>query len=156
MRLDRIFGSFRSLAILAVCGATLSAVPMRAQDAPPPPPAGQDNQGPPQGGRRDSAEMQARHLQMMTKQLNLSPDQVTQIKAIDNDQMSQMQALRSDTSTSRDDKRAKMATIHQASSDKIRAVLNDDQKTKYDAMEARRRNHMGDRGNGDAPPPPPQ
>ena len=100
MRLDTIFGSFRRVAVLAACGAALSAVPMRAQDAPPPPPAGQDNQGPPpHEGRRDPAEMQARHLKMMSKQLNLSPDQVSQIKAIDDDQMSQMQALRSDSST---------------------------------------------------------
>jgi periplasmic protein CpxP/Spy len=50
-----------------------------------------------------------------------------------------------------------MMAIHQASQDKIRAVLTDDQKTKFDAMQAemkaRRESHEGGQG---APPPPPQ
>jgi Spy/CpxP family protein refolding chaperone len=73
--------------------------------------------------------------------------------------MTQMRALRDDTSTSRDDKRSKMMTIHQASQDKIRNVLTDEQKTKYDAMLAqmqqRRHNHQGGQGGEDGPPPPP-
>ena len=97
-----------------------------------------------------------RHIEMMTKRLNLTPDQVTQIKAIDADTMSQMKALREDTTTAKADKRSKMMEIHQASQDKIRNVLTDEQKTKFDAMQAkmkaRRQNHRGGAG---APPPPP-
>ena len=157
MKLHALPRNLRSLAFVAVCGATLSTMPMLAQDNSAPPPPAQDGQGPPQGGHRDPAQMQARQLQMMTKRLNLSPDQVTQIKAIDDDQMTQVQALRSDTSTSRDDKRPKMMAIHQASTEKIRAVLNDEQKTKFDAMEAHRRDRMQGGGDGQgAPPPPPQ
>jgi Spy/CpxP family protein refolding chaperone len=74
---------------------------------------------------------------MLTKRLNLTPDQVTQVKAIDADQMSQMKALRDDTTTPKADKRSKMMEIHQASQDKIRNVLTDEQKTKYDAMQAK-------------------
>ncbi len=157
MREITMLGSVRRLAMVAVCGAamtaTLSAVPLAAQDAPPP----QQGGGPPEGGRRDPAEMQARRLQMMTKQLNLSPDQVTQIKAIDDDQMTQMHALHDDTSTPQADKRTKMMAIRQASMEKTRAVLNDEQKTKFDAMEARHREHgRGEGQGGDGPPPPPQ
>ena len=89
--------------------------------------------------------------------MNLTPDQVTQVKAIDDNSRQQMMALRSDTTVAQSDKRAKMMAIHQASQDKIRAVLNDEQKTKYDAlqaeMKARRESHEGGQG---APPPPPQ
>jgi protein CpxP len=77
---------------------------------------------------------------------------------IDDNSRQQMMALRSDTTVAQSDKRAKMMAIHQASQDKIRAVLNDEQKTKYDAlqaeMKARRESHEG--GQGAAPTPPPQ
>jgi len=47
--------------------------------------------------------------------------------------------------------------IHKASTDKIRAILTDDQKTKYDALQAEMQEKMKERRQGgDAPPPPPQ
>ena len=156
MRLQAFPATLQRFTLVALCGATLSVVPLMAQDnSAPPPPAGQDAQGPPQGGRPDMAQMQAHHLEMMTKRLNLTPDQVTQIKAIDDDQMTQMQALRADTSTSREEKRPKMMAIHQASNEKIRAVLNDEQKTKFDAMQAKHREHGNGGGDNQGPPPPP-
>ena len=42
---------------------------------------------------------------MLTKQLDLTPDQVTQIKAIDDDSRKQMMALREDTAIPQADKR---------------------------------------------------
>ena len=147
------------MAVLALCAATLSASPMLfAQDNTAPPPQQQDNMGPPPGGHGRGMRG-GRQLEMLTKRLSLTPDQVTQVKAIDDDQMSQMKALRDDTSTSKEDKRSKMMAIHQASQDKIRNVLTDEQKTKYDAMLAkmqqRRHNHQGGQGGDDGPPPPP-
>lgn len=167
MRLHPKIRRMRSLALVAVCSAAFGSMTLAAQDngAPPPPPAAQDNQGPPPPpppgeGRPDPAQMQARHLEMMTKRLNLTPDQVSQVKAIQDDGMNQMQALRSDTSTPREEKRAKMQSIHQAQTEKVRAVLNDEQKAKFDAMEAKRRSRMhghgGDMGGQETPPPPPQ
>lgn len=139
-------------AMLALSAALLCSMPMVAQDnsAPPPPP--QDNAGPPpQGhmGRRGGD----RELKRMTKELNLSPDQVSQIQAINQDTGKQMMALHDDSSLSQDDRRSKMMDIRKASQDKIRGVLNDDQKTKYDAMLQRMREHR--RGGNDGPPPPP-
>lgn len=147
------------MAVLALCAATLSASPMLfAQDNTAPPPQQQDSMGPPPGGHGRGMRGE-RQLEMLTKRLSLTPDQVTQVKAIDDDQMSQMKALRDDTSTSREDKRSKMMAIHQASQDKIRNVLTDEQKTKYDAMLAkmqqRRHDHQGGE-DGPPPPPPPQ
>ena len=77
-----------------------------------------------------------RQLEALTKKLNLTPDQVTQVKAIDDDTKKQSMAVRSDASLASADKRGKMMEIHKAAQDKIRAVLNDEQKTKYDAMQA--------------------
>ena len=141
-------------AILALCTTALSSVPMMAQDNSGAAPQQQDQAGPPRGGRGGGE----RQIEMLTKRLNLTPDQVTQVKAIDDSSRQQMMALRSDTTVAQSDKRAKMMAIHQASQEKIRAVLNDEQKTKYDAlqaeMKARRESHEG--GQGAAPPPPPQ
>ncbi len=141
------------VALLAACTSAL-AVPMHAQDAPPPSYQGQG--GPGRGG----PEQQQRQLDMMTKQLNLTPDQVTQIKAIQADGRTKMMAMRDDTSMSQDDKRSKMMSMRQDEQGKIRGVLTDDQKPKYDAMLQQmqeRRGGGGYGGNGGAPPqPPPQ
>ena len=146
--------SMMRVTMLALCTTLLGTVPMVAQDntapPPPPPPSGQ---GTWQGGHGGGGEHQ---LEMMTKQLNLSPDQVTQIKAINQDTMKQAMAVRDDSSIAQADKRTKMMDIRKASQDKIRGVLNDDQKTKYDAMLAEMREHRGNHQGGDnAPPPPP-
>ena len=157
MKITTFHKSMMRAAVLALCTATLSTAPMLvAQDnaAPPPPSQQQDNMGPGgPGGRRGGG----RQVERLTKQLNLTPDQVTQVKAIDADTMAQMKALRDDASTAQADRRSKMMEIRQASQDKIRNLLTDEQKTKFDAMEARmkarRQNRQG--GEGAAPPPPP-
>ena len=142
-------------AALAFSGAMLFALPVMAQDTAP--------QGPPPDGHMGprGAGMEEHQVEMLTKKLNLTPDQVTQLKAIDDDTMKQAQAVRADTSLSRDDMRAKMMDIHKASQDKIRALLTDDQKTKYDALLAERKAKMQERmqnrnGGGTPPPAPPQ
>ena len=94
--------------------------------------------------------MRGNQVEFLTKKLNLTPDQVTQVKAIDADAMSQMNLLRSDTSLTPDEKKPKMRAIHQASQDKIRALLTDDQKTKYDAMLQAQQNRRGQGGPGGA------
>jgi protein CpxP len=99
--------------------------------------------------------MEERQVEFLTKKLNLTADQVTQVKAIDDDSRKQMRALREDTSTPGSDKRDKMMDIHKASQDKIRAVLTDDQKTKFDALQTEMREHRGNRGGGPGGPPPP-
>jgi Spy/CpxP family protein refolding chaperone len=101
--------------------------------------------------------MRGNQVEFLTKKLNLTPDQVTQVKAIEDDSRKQMMALREDTSIAGADKRAKMMDIHKAAQDKIRALLTDDQKTKYDALQAEMRERMENRhgGPGGPPPPPP-
>jgi periplasmic protein CpxP/Spy len=138
------------VAVLAIGATALSALPAMAQDpSAPSPPQGQA--GPREGGR---GGMRGHQVEFLTKKLNLTPDQVTQVKAIDADTWKQAKALQEDTSIAGPDKRTKMMDIHKASQDKIRALLTDDQKTKFDALEAEMREHRGNRGGGDGPPPP--
>jgi Spy/CpxP family protein refolding chaperone len=101
-------------------------------------------------------------LAHMTKRYKLTADQQSQIKPILQDEQQQMQSMRSDTTSSREDKRAKMQSTHQASTQKIEAVLTDEQKQKFEAdqqkMQERRSEHMhgGGQGSGDAGQPPAQ
>jgi periplasmic protein CpxP/Spy len=136
------------VAMVALCSAALCAIPMMSQEAAPAAPQGQ--MGP--RGRN----MEGRQLEMLTKKLNLSADQQTQVKAIDEDTGKQMMAVRNDTSLSQDDKHAKMMDIRKSSQDKIRGILTDDQKTKYDAMQAEMKERMKERQQGGAAPAPPQ
>ena len=106
-----------------------------------------------QHGGHDQGQREEHQIAFLTKKLNLTPDQVIQVKAIDDDARQQMMALRNDTATPKADKRAKMMDIHKASQDKIRAVLTDDQKTKYDALQAEMREHRESREGGQGAPP---
>jgi Spy/CpxP family protein refolding chaperone len=94
-------------------------------------------------------------LAHMTKRYKLTADQQSQIKPILQDEQQQMQSMRSDTSTSREDRRSKMMSLHEATNQKIEAVLNDDQKQKFEAdqqkMQQRRAEHM--KGGQGGPPP---
>lgn len=128
---------------------------MVAQDASAPAAGQGTEQGPPQGGRRNPAEMEQRRLEMMTKQLGLTPDQVTQVKGIMDAQRQEMMANRS-SSASPEDRRAQMMAARDATQGKIRAVLTEEQKPKFDAMEAKMKARMQERNGGqDGPPPPP-
>lgn len=104
-------------------------------------------------------------LAHMTKRYKLTADQQSQIKPILQDEQQQMQSMRSDTTTSREDKRSKMMSMHQADQQKIEAVLTDEQKQKFEAdqqkMQERRAEHMhggaeGAPPSGGQPPAPPQ
>jgi Spy/CpxP family protein refolding chaperone len=114
----------------------------------------QDQQAPP-AGRRGGPMNAERQIEQMRQQLNLTDDQVNQIRPILADSQKQMMALRGDSTVSQEDRRAKMMSIHQDSIAKVKAVLTDAQKTQYEQMIAKqmqeRREHMG--GNGGAPPP---
>jgi Spy/CpxP family protein refolding chaperone len=151
MKMTMLRKAILQVAIFALGLTVLSALPAMAQDpsAPPPPPQGQA--GPRHGGMRGN------QVDFLTKKLNLTPDQVTQVKAIDQDTWTQMKALREDTSVAGPDKRTKMMDIHKSSQDKIRGLLTADQQTKFDALQAQmqeRREHHG--GGPGGPPPPPQ
>ena len=94
-------------------------------------------------------------LQHLTKALDLTSDQQSQIKPLLEARQQQMQALFQDRSLSRDDRRAKMQGIRSDTNSKIEAVLNDQQKQKFEAMQARMQERMHDRqGGGDAAPAP--
>jgi periplasmic protein CpxP/Spy len=97
-------------------------------------------------------------LAHLTKALNLTSDQQTQIKPLLENQQQQMMQLRQDQSLSRADRMTKAKSMTADTHTKIEAVLNDQQKQKFEEMqqkmEERREQHM--QGGAAAPPAQPQ
>lgn len=149
-----------TLCTLALSGAlTLGLMPgmsLLAQDssaATPQTDAGQGGWHHGGGHGPMSPDMELTHL---TKMLNLSSDQQTQIKPILQDRHDQMMQIHQDGSLARPDKMAKMKTLDADSNTKLEAVLNDQQKAKYEKMIQHRQEQMermrAEHGSGDATP----
>jgi len=136
-----------ALSGILATGLTLgSAAAFAQQDSPAPPDAAAQ-----QGGGHRQPPTPDEQVARMTKRYNLSADQQAQIKPIIADQQQKMMALREDSSLSRDDKMAKMKSIHEDSSTKIQAVLNDTQKAQFAQDQQKMQERMMQRGGG-APP----
>ena len=86
-------------------------------------------------------------LERLSKALNLTDDQKQQIRPILQDRQEKIQSVRSDASLSREDRMNKMRSTFEETNSKIRAILNDEQKPKFDQMQQRRREQMQNRGN---------
>lgn len=96
------------------------------------------------GRRQADPQKEVQHL---TKKLNLTSDQQSQILSILQNRQQQMEQLRNDSSLSQDDRRAKFRSIREDSETKIHAVLNDTQKKQYDDMQQQMREHREQHAN---------
>src|ERR1700712_3711405 len=111
-----------AMPVLAQSGMTGSGAQEPAQQGPPP--------GGGMGGRRGGSPEQ--RLQMLQTELNLTPDQSTKVKAILEDGRKQMMALR-DAGGTPEENRPKMMALRQSETEKIKAVLTDEQKPQFEA-----------------------
>jgi Spy/CpxP family protein refolding chaperone len=108
-----------------------------AQDAATtPPPAGE---GMHRGHGPMSPDQQLEH---MTKALNLTADQQTQINPLLEARRQQMMQMHADQSLSREDRMTKFKALDDDTHVKIAAVLDDKQKAKFEKMQERREEHM--------------
>jgi hypothetical protein len=82
------------------------------------------------------------HVKELATKLNLTEDQQARVKAIMEDHHQQMEAMMKDGALSQQDKDAKMRSMHDSVHAKVREVLNDDQKPKFDAMVKDMEDHM--------------
>jgi Spy/CpxP family protein refolding chaperone len=122
----------RLLTLLAACLFAMAAL---AQQTTPAQPSGDQKQGghghmgmgPGMGNVDD-------HVKELTTKLNLTANQQTKVKAILEEHHQQMQAMMKDDSISKDDKHAKMMSMHDSVHAKVRDILTDEQKPKFDAM----------------------
>jgi len=131
--------------IVLLAGGTLALAAATAQQ--PAPAQGEHSQH--MGRSMPSVDDQ---VAAMTEKLNLSADQQAKIKPLLQDQQDQMQSLMKDQSLSPDDRRAKAKSVHQSTTAKVRDLLNDDQKQKYDAWQEEMHNKMRQHQEGSEPP----
>jgi len=147
--------------LLILLAVGLISIAATAQDSP-----ANGQQSPPMNGNghyhHGGPPDPAQRTQELTKQLKLTSDQQTKVQDILTSERSQMESLRQDTSTSQQDRRAKMMDIHKTSNAQIRALLDSDQQKKFDEMQAKREQWMQSHHSGrpeagsDQPGPPPQ
>ena len=131
--------SIRKIAM--TCGMALFAgvLMAQAQDQSPNPANGTAANAQAAPARRQADP--AREARRLGKELNLSQDQVSQLRPILADRNQQMESLRADASLSQQDRRAKFQSIRQDSNTKIEALLNDQQKQQFEQMQQARQNH---------------
>ncbi len=123
-----------------LCLGLASGPALLAQDTTGTSPDGSNQAG--QRGNWHGPMSPDQELSHLTKALNLSSDQQTQIKPILEDRHDQLMQLHQDSSLSRQDRMSKMKSLDETSNSKLEAVLNDQQKTKYDKMVADRKARM--------------
>jgi len=145
--LNRLCTLLLAVGLFASYGGVSSAFALDAQSQQPDQSTQQPNQ---QGGkhhhRRGGKHDSQKHLQKLTKELNLSADQQAKVKSILDDQQQQFSTIRQDSSLSKADKKAKMAQVHDSAASQVRAILNPDQQTKFDAMMAKHKDKMSKKG----------
>lgn len=134
--------TIHKLFLLAAC---MLAVGAFAQQNPPAQ-GGGDDQG--QGHHRRGMPSVDDQVKNLTEQLSLTDDQQGKVKAILQDTHDQMMKLMQDDSVSREDKMAKGRNLHEAAVGKIRDVLTDDQKKKFDDMQKEMQERMHQRREG--------
>jgi periplasmic protein CpxP/Spy len=128
---------------LMLAGLVYTAAPAAiAQDA-----GNNDQQAAPAGGPQEQGRMHSRmdpgrRVEMLSKQLNLTPDQKTKVLDILKSGRSKMESVRDDSSLSPQDRHTKMMDIHKASNDQIRALLDSNQQKKFDEMQSRQEQWM--------------
>ena len=79
----------------------------------------------------------------IAKRLDLSPDQVAQLKAKRAQTAAAVKAVRADSSLTADQKKAKVRETLQAARADLRSVLTADQQSKLDQMRKHLRKHAG-------------
>lgn len=137
MKIDKILCSFvpaaKRTGLMIALGGTLLAAPMLAQH----PTDNSNNTSTEMTPKGETGGMHGRdrmRMEHMKKELNLSDDQASQIQQIHQQNMQQMQSLHQDTTLSKEDRHSRMMDLRKAEHEQVRAVLNDEQKEKFDKM----------------------
>jgi Spy/CpxP family protein refolding chaperone len=142
----------RGLLFAGILAATYSALWAQSGSQPQSQPGGQWSR---RGGNPE------RELQQLTERLQLTTDQQTQVKSLLAERRQKMEELRRSSSggdasaQTTAPTRAQMEAIRNDTDTKISALLNDDQKAKFAALQQERKARMEQRQGGGNPAPPP-
>jgi len=111
--------------------------------------ADDDAKTPPAEGKHHGQGQHGNPVEMLTKALNLTADQQTQVKAIFDETQPQRKAIWEDKALSKEDKAAKMKELHTTTFAKVRALLTAEQQTAFDALQ--QKHEQGPGGHHKAP-----
>lgn len=89
-------------------------------------------------------------LQALRESLALTDEQVAKLKPLLESEGAELKALRADTNLAEDQKRAKAREIMSAGRDKLAAILTEEQKGKWTALQAKRTEGARPGAGGDA------
>jgi protein CpxP len=129
----------RILTLLAACLFAMAAL---SQQNPPAQESGEHKHGGQMGTTDDL-------MKELTTKLDLTTDQQSRVRAILDEHHQQAKATMNDQSLSKEDKHAKMKSMHDSVHAKVREVLTDEQKPKFDAMVKDMENNMHSQHSGD-------
>jgi periplasmic protein CpxP/Spy len=132
----------RLITLLAAC---LFAVAALAQQNPPAQESGDHKHSGHMAGMGSADD----HVKELTAKLNLTADQQAKVKAILEENHQKMEATMKDESLSKEERHARMMSMHESVHSKVREVLTDDQKPKFDAMVKDMEDHMHSQHAGD-------
>jgi hypothetical protein len=122
----------RTIIFLCIACFAVTAFAVQSQQLP----SGQGAQpAAPQAGQGEHRQMPTidEQVQRLSERIKLTDDQQAKTKTILEDQRTQAQTLMKDDSLSPDDKRQKFMGLRQTTISKIKDLLNDDQKKKFEA-----------------------
>ena len=136
-----------SLALALSCGAAFAqtADPRQALAAQPSD-EGQNAAPMHHGHHRPNPQRQA---EMISRKLNLTPDQTSKIEPILANRDQQMEALHSNTQLAPEDRHAQMKTINQQVEQQMSGILSPDQMAQLKAMRRGGHHHGQNEQNGD-------
>ncbi|HKD81415.1 MAG TPA: hypothetical protein VKH81_17100 [Candidatus Angelobacter sp.] len=96
-------------------------------------------------------------VQILSQQLNLTPDQQAKVKTALQDQHTQAMTIIQDSSLQREDKIQKIHALRESTIAKVRGTLtSDEQKTKFDQMVQAQDDRLHQQQPQQAPPPQPK
>lgn len=81
----------------------------------------------------------------LTKELNLTPDQVTKIEALHKGMQAERKAVLADQSLTREQRRAKLMDLHRSKHEQVLAVLTPEQRTKFEEWAQKHKAEWKDR-----------
>lgn len=146
--------AIRKLPLMIACMLLFALLPtghMAAAQEPGLPP---DGMGPPMNSEPPTMNVN-KQLAKMAKRYSLSDTQKEQIRPILEDVKKRIDGLFQDSSLAPEDRFSTMRSIHDDETSRVSAVLNDDQRAKYQKDQERKANQPSDEELGPPPGPPP-
>jgi len=126
--------NLRFIATLALGGLVLASPLAQAQE---------NKDQPRRGGPRDQGRPGPEAAQRLAEQLSLTEEQKPKVAAIMQEQGEKMRALFQDQSGSREERAAKMRELNEATTAKLKGVLNAEQMAKYEKARAEMAGRFG-------------